>query len=281
MDRYDAPDAPRRGWVDALPDTLAMLVERWHLTDVGRPYQPGGVASWVAPVRDARGARAVLKVGWYHFEALHEADGLRAWDGNGAVRLVYSALIGDTNALLLEQCLPGRALSSETASVQDDVIVGLLSRLWIEPRPGHPFRPLQEMCDEWADEFEEKYAADPAFDRGMASAGMELFRELPSTADRAVLLCTDLHPDNILAAEREPWLVIDPKPYLGDPAYDVLQYMFDSRERLIADPFAFVRELAEPLALDRERLRLWLFARCVQEALDAPDLVQVAATLAP
>lgn len=281
MDRYDTADAPRRRWVDGLPETIEMLVSRWGLTDIGRPYQPGGVASWVAPVVARDGNPAVLKVGWYHFEALHEADGLRAWDGNGAARLIDAALIDDTNALLLERCQPGDPLSAQPAQVQDDVMVELFSRLWIEPAAGHPFRPLQEMCDAWADEFEEKYAADPAFDRGMATGGMELFRELPSNADRAVLLCTDLHPDNVLAAEREPWLMIDPKPYLGDPTYDVLQYMFDSRERLIADPFAFVRELSRRLDLDPERLRLWLFARSVQETLDAPDLVPVATALAP
>jgi streptomycin 6-kinase len=46
-----------------------------------------------------------------------------------------------------------------------------------------------------------------------------------------VLLCTDLHADNILAALRAPWLVIDPKPYAGDPAYDVRQHMRAARIR--------------------------------------------------
>jgi streptomycin 6-kinase len=46
-----------------------------------------------------------------------------------------------------------------------------------------------------------------------------LFRSLPCSADRSALLCTDIHPGNILASQREPWLAIDPKPYLGDPTY--------------------------------------------------------------
>jgi streptomycin 6-kinase len=41
------------------------------------------------------------------------------------------------------------------------------------------------------------------------------------TAPLEVLLATDLRAANILRAEREPWLVIDPKPFAGDPAYDV------------------------------------------------------------
>jgi len=50
------------------------------------------------------------------------------------------------------------------------------------------------------------------------------------------LLYTDLHGDNILAARRAPWLVIDPKPYVGDPAYDVLQHMLNCENRLAAGP---------------------------------------------
>lgn len=106
-------------------------------------------------------------------------------------------------------------------------MAGLLRRLWIQPPAGHPFRALESMCAWWADEFEDKYAAasGPRLDQGLARAGIELFRALPSTAERSVLLATDLHPDNVLAAEREPWLVIDPKPYVGDPTYDPLQHM--------------------------------------------------------
>ena len=30
----------------------------------------------------------------------------------------------------------------------------------------------------------------------------------------------DLHHDNIVSAQREPWLVIDPKGLVGDPGYE-------------------------------------------------------------
>jgi streptomycin 6-kinase len=38
--------------------------------------------------------------------------------------------------------------------------------------------------------------------RGLARAGITLFRELPGTAANQVLLCTDLHAENILVARR-------------------------------------------------------------------------------
>jgi streptomycin 6-kinase len=108
-----------------------------------------------------------------------------------------------------------------------------------------------------------------------------LFRELPRTAGSSALLLTDLHHDNVLAAEREPWLVIDPKPYVGDPAYDTLQHMINFPDRLAADAGGFADRMAGLLDLDARRVRLWLFARCVQESPQYPELRHVATALAP
>ncbi|MDQ3768196.1 MAG: aminoglycoside phosphotransferase family protein [Actinomycetota bacterium] len=275
----------RRAWMADLPLIVNDLARRWSL-DLDRPFQPGGSTSWVAPVRDPAGERLVLKVGWRHYEALHEADGLRAWNGNGVVRVVDSLDTAETSALLLEACEPGTPLSHAVAPAdQDAVVAGLLLRLWIEPPSSHRFRPLQSMCDSWADEFEVKYTAAAGrglqLDPGLVRAGIEMFRALPGTSERCVLLCTDLHSGNVLAARREPWLVIDPKPYVGDPTYDPLQHMLNFPGRLGADPTGFVRRMADLLDLDAQRLRQWLFARCVQESVDQPHLRSVAIALAP
>ena len=270
----------RETWLATLPVTVAELAHRWSLT-VGPPFQPGGQTAWVAPVRDAAGTEMVLKVGWLHTEALHEAEGLRAWDGQGAVRLHATEDLGDTVGLLLEACRPGTALASRPEPEQDLVVSDLLRRLWIAPPPGRPFRSLQVMCDQWADEFEMKVAGgSSSLGPGLAREGIGLFRSLPGTADREVLLCTDLHAENVLAAEREPWLVIDPKPYVGDPTYDPLQHLLNCEQRLRADPRGLVARLADLLDLDRDRLGLWLFARCVQESPDWPLVADVARLIA-
>jgi streptomycin 6-kinase len=271
----------RRNWVAGLPGTLAELADRWSLR-VGEPYQPGGLASWVAPVWDAAGRELVLKVGWHHVEAAHEADGLRAWHGAGAVLLHDAYVFGATSALLIERCRPGTTLKLAASEPEQDLVVaGLLQRLWTASPDAYPFRSLQVMCDEWASEFEHRLAASPGLlDWGLARAGMELFRALPATAEHQVLLCTDLHAGNILAAQREPWLMIDPKPYLGDPAYDLLQHLINCQERLVANPLRLVRRMAGLLALDADRVTRWLFARSVQESIDQPWLGHVAAALA-
>ena len=280
----DTSGSERQAWMAALPLVVDDLARRWRL-DLGRPFQPGGVASWVAPAHTEAGDLVVLKVGWCHDEALHEADGLRVWDGQGTVRIYDSVVVDTTSALLLEACEPGSALSQcMPPQEQDAVVAGLLRRLWIEPPTGHPFRTLQSMCDWWADEFEEKYAAVGSgvqLDPGLGRAGIELFRSLPGTAERTVLLCTDLHSGNILAAGREPWLAIDPKPYVGDPTYDPLQHMLNFPGRLLEDPVGFVQRMANLLDLDPGRLQLWLYARSVRESVDRPGLRDVLIELAP
>ena len=278
-------DAALRDWTTRLPQITADLARRWSLR-LGTPFQ-SGPASWVGPARTATGERVVLKAGWLHDEALHEADGLRVWAGHAAVRLLDSDTAGGTSALLLEACEPGTELAAALPEEERDVVIaGLLRRLWIEPPAGHPFRPLRQMCDDWAGRFVRDSAAARArgqeqLDPGIARAGIELFRQLPSTAEHAVLLCTDLHHHNVLAATREPWLVIDPKPYLGDPCYDVLQHMLNFPARLAADPAGFAGRMAALLDLDPERVRLWLFARCVQESADDAGLRAAAIALAP
>jgi streptomycin 6-kinase len=276
----DSPE--RKGWVEQLPEIVGGLAERWSL-DVGAPFQPGGQVSWVAPARDGAGRDLVLKVAWTHQEGRDEAAGLRVWAGDGAVQVFEVHVDGPTTALLLERCDPGTTCKSALVEQeQDEVVAGLLRRLWREPPAGHPFRPLVGMCDWWADEFEEDLAGEPdALDPGLARAGVELFRGLPRADVPQRLLVTDLHAENVLAAQREPWLIIDPKPYVGDPAYDVLQHMLNCRDRLFADPRALARRMADLAGLDAERVQLWLFARVVQQSVTIPWLRPLVPRLAP
>jgi streptomycin 6-kinase len=218
-------------------------------------------------------------------EADDEAAGLREWDGDGAIRVLADERpTRTTTALLLERCTPGSALSERPEEEQDVVIAGLLRRLWRRPSEASSFRSLQSMCDYWSDEFERKVAdgrsqAEP----DLAHQGAGLFRSLPGTAptDTQRLLCTDLHAGNVLAAEREPWLVIDPKPFVGDPTYDALQHLFNCHDRLVADPRGLVTRFAGLLGLDPGRLLVWLFARCVVESAELPWALGVARRIRP
>ncbi len=215
----------------------------------------------MAPVALADGTSAVLKLGVPHMEGEHEAHGLRFWSGDPAVRLLEAD--DDLGAMLLERCQPGTALRAKPEPEQDLVISGLLRRLWRSPSAPHPFRPLSALMKHWSDET----LADAAqwADAGLVREGLRLFEGLPRTAPTEVLLATDLHAGNVLQSKRMPWLVIDPKPFVGDPAYDSTQHLFNCDVRLHSDPNGMTRRMADLLGVDHERVRLWIFARAAAE----------------
>jgi streptomycin 6-kinase len=269
----------RGDWLAGLPGLVARIAAEWRI-EVGAPFLPGGTAAWVAPARDDAGSDFALKVGWPHPEAAHEADGLRAWDGAGAVRLCRASEQAEATVLLLERCRPGTQLRALPPEEHDLVMAGLLRRLWVRPPPGHGFRPLSDMCDYWASRYEGRSAAARnRLEAPLAKKGIRLLRELPRSGGDAVLLHTDLHAGNVLAAEREPWLAIDPKPYIGDPAYDVTQHIFNGVfiEQAAADTLA--AQMARLLDLDLNRILLWLFARAVEASPYWDGMPDLARTL--
>jgi len=253
----------------ALPDRVEELSARWRL-ELGEPFEPGGNCSWVAPGIDADGRDMVLKVAWKHTEALHEAEGLAALGGRGAAEVyAFDNIAEDTTAMLLERCRPGAELRERPEAEQHVVVTELLQCVWEVDLPAnHPFRPLSVMADDWTARAEARLAADPTrLDAGLAREGLGLFRELSRTGPTEVLLCTDLHAGNVLSGQRHPWLLIDPKPYVGDPHYDVLQHLLNCNESLQANPIDLLNRVADLAGLDAERVRQWLFARCVQQSL--------------
>ena len=247
----------RAAWLERLPDTIHDLERRWALT-VEAPFDgEAATASWVAPALLADGTSAVLKVGLPHMEAEHEVAGLRFWDGDPTVRLIESD--DDLGAMLLERAEPGTLLRELPEPEQDAVIAGLLHRLWRRPPEPHPFRPLSDLMAHWSQETQANAERWP--DAGIVREGLRLFTELPRSAPAEVLLATDLHAGNVVRAEREPWLVIDPKPFMGDAAYDATQHLLNCEARLFSNPDDTIRHFSDLLGVDHERVRLWTFAR--------------------
>jgi streptomycin 6-kinase len=256
----------RQEWLAGLPGAVRELEQRWEL-DLGQPFEREPGPSWVLPVTRKDGSDAMLKLGMPHMEARHEIDALRFWDGDGAVRLLEA----DThyNAMLMERCVPGTLLRTVPEPEQDEVIAGLLRRLWRVPALPHPFRPLAEMTAHWSRETRAQIERWP--DAGLVEEGLRLCEYLPRTASAPVLLATDLHAANVLRAEHEAWLVIDPKPFVGDAAYDTTQHLFNCSERLRADPKGTIHRFADLAGVDPERVHLWVFARAVIECDDFED----------
>lgn len=259
------------------------LTERWSLHP-GPPFDHDLVScSWVATVVRDDGTSAVLKLGMPHTEGAHEIEGLRLWNGSPTVQLLEAD--DALGAMLLERCHPGYMLRSEPEHQQDEVIAALLKRLWqvpTSPDTLHRFRHLSEMLEPWRRETLAREEHWP--DVGLVREGLRVMQELESPSPTDTLLATDLHAGNVLRSEREPWLVIDPKPFIGDRAYDLVQHLHNCEARLHRDPIGMVKKLADLADVDRERLQLWTFARAAADPRDDWSnmlWMSIAKTLAP
>ena len=201
------------------------------------------------------GDDAVLKIQFPHRESEHEAEALRVWNGDGAVRLLDHD--PELDALLLERCIPGTSLEGVDPELALDVVIGLLPRL--SKAAGAPFRALADEAAWWL-ESEDEWAVEPE----LRDAAAEALRELAPTQSEQVLLHQDLHGDNVLAAQREPWLVIDPKPLTGErefAAAPIIRSFEFGHSR--AHVLSRLDRLCSRLDLDRERARRWALAQTV------------------
>lgn len=252
----------RTAWLERLPDVVRNLEQKWALTPDSPLDGEEPSCAYVAAMRSANNTPVVLKIAIPHIEGEHEIQGLRFWEGEPTVRLL--AADDDLGAMLLERCRPGTTLRTSLPEFDQDVVISdLLRRLWRSPSTPHRFRPLSTLMEYWTNETLAQ--AEHWSDAGLVREGLQLVKELPLSAPRAVVLATDLHAGNVLRAERKPWLVIDPKPFLGDPAYDATQHLLNCRTRLRSDPDRTIRRFAELLGVEFERVRLWTFARAAAE----------------
>jgi streptomycin 6-kinase len=236
-------------WRANVAELVTDCCERWDLRRAGEPYTPGA-AGYVTRVERADGTPAVLKIFWPHREAEQEADALERWDGDGAVRLL--ARDDERSALLLECCEPGSFLSTHDDPL--GVLVELLPRLW---RSGSGFRPLADEAGWW---LEHDLTEVP--DKRLRDAAVHYLRELVPTQGEQVLLHQDLHGENVLAAQREPWLAIDPKPLAGEREFSVAPIVRSSElGHSKRDALYRLDRLCSELDLDRDRALGWTIAQ--------------------
>jgi streptomycin 6-kinase len=239
---------------------LHECAEEWQL-HLGEPFSGGYASRVVTAATLLDGTEVVLKLQLPHRESEHEAAALRHWDGDGAIRLL--AYDPERDALLLERCLPGTQLSELQQDAALDVFVQLLPRLF---KAAHEhFRALAEEADWWAEDLEAKWQSDgQPFERRLLDTALDALRTLPASQGEQVLLHQDLHAGNVLRAEREPWLVIDPKPLTGEREFAVAPIvrgleLGGGRRNVLHRLDRLVGELG----LDRERARLWSLAQTV------------------
>jgi streptomycin 6-kinase len=257
------------GWLNRLPVLIAECEERWSL-EVDSPF-PELSFNYVAPALRADGTSAVLKLSFPEDPGFEkEAEALRVFSGRGAARLLE--LDRDRGVMLLERLDPGVPLTAVRDNEEATTIAAnVLRRLWRPVPQDHPF-PL---VSDWARGFDRLRRSFGGGTGPMPAALVEeaegLFAELLASQGEPVLLHGDLHHHNVLTAQREPWLAIDPKGVVGEPAYDTAALLHNPVELLERPRPGKVLErrialLSEELGLDRERVRGWGVAQAVLAA---------------
>lgn len=252
------------GWLDGLPLLVDEVVRDWGLTYDGPPRH--GFASLVAPVRTPTHGPAMLKLTFSgDEESLHEAVALQHWNGRGTVRLLRAD--PHRRALLLER-LHTEDLTSVDVEEACDVVAGFYARLHVPALP--QLRPVASYVERWIDDLATLPRNAPIprrFVEQAASLGRELVAD---GGDRMVH--GDLHYENVLAGDREPWLIIDPKPMAGDPHYEPAPLLWNRwhdlggggtrREAVRSRLFTVV----DAAGMDEARARAWVVVRAVLNA---------------
>jgi streptomycin 6-kinase len=248
-------------WVESLPGLVDELLARWRCTPTAR-VRYGGVGIILA-VRRHDGSPAVVKVSFPHPGNVYEPHAFAVWDGRGAVRLYER---DDAHFAMLVEAGEWQTLDDLGDVDQATAMLGHLARLLAVPAP--PTLPrLSALAEEWEDTLA-KDAEDlghPLSKQAMAAAFTtlrDLCRHQPET-----MVHGDLHFGNVVRAVREPWLVIDPKGYVGDLAFDALTVLVrgvdslrkaDDLEAEVRRRLAIFSDAAE---IERERVVRWVQAR--------------------
>jgi streptomycin 6-kinase len=286
----DAFGADGRRWLARLPALTAAVARDWGIT-LAAPYPLS--FNFVAPGRRADGTPVVLKLGVP--QAGHvavEADALGFFAGDGAVRVLERD--DARGALLLERADPGDPLSSLVAADDERataVLIEVMRRLHRPAPPGLALPELAARQATFAAHLARYPGADHPFPRHLVQQAAGLLRELCESAERRVVLHGDLHHDNVLAAGREPWLVIDPHGVLGDPGYEIGAALYNplGYEAVLPLLPGRIEQFADGLAMPVDRVVAWGFVQAVlcevwgAEGGDpAPgQALQVALTLQP
>lgn len=247
-------------WLDSLPQLVEGCVHDWALT-LGMPFVPGSIA-WVAPAELPDGTRAVLKVNFPEAESEHEADALAFWGGVGAVQLL--AHDGDRRALLIARCEPGGQLwSVEDEEVAYRISSGVFRKLWRKVGADGTFRLLSDEAVRWAQGLPARWAHHgKPFSRRLVEEATGIAVELAQSQPDQVLCHQDVHGGNVLSAG-EAWLAIDPKPVIGERAFDLASSLRDRRATLLRSPqprqvvARRLDQFVSELGVDRARARGW------------------------
>ena len=253
-------------WLADLPRIIDDCRNRWSLT-LGSIY-PELSYHCIADVVLPDGTKAILKLGVPRPELTREIEALRFNDGRGSVLLLEGD--PDTGAMVLERLVPGTQLKA----LEDDdeataLAASVMNRLWRPLPKKHPFRRVELWAAGLSKLRQHFDGGTGPFAKHLVEKAETFFEELLASSSEAVLIHGDLHHENILAAQREPWLAIDPKGVAGEREYEVGALVRNPMPEVASRPnlknilAQRLDILADECGFDRKRIWGWSLAQAV------------------
>ncbi len=275
-----------RKWLGVLPALLADYAMRWGLT-LEAPFENLSY-NYAAPARCANGSLSVLKLGFPNIELRTEIAALRHFDGQGSVRLLEAD--EENCAMLLERIIPGETLWDVDDEIATALLLDVMPQLWKPYFGEYPFPSTADWGRRFARLLERHDGKTGKLDKRTVEKAEKLFFELLASSAEPVLLHGDLHHDNLLSAECQPYVAIDPKGVLGEPCYEVGAFLRNPMPGLLEkeEPRGLMQRrvdmIVERLGFDRQRVIGWGMSQAVLSAIwcdeDGVDCADMAMKIA-
>jgi len=260
-------DTDRAKWLEQLPDILAACARHWDLTIETPMTEEYAIMSYncITPARQTNRSEVILKIGprdQGEDLIIREGSVLKLCNGRGTVKLLGDR--PDLGALLLERVRPGTPLGLQTNDEENTrIAVRVMKRFWQPVPESHSFFPMSYEMDGFQERRIQNNGSTAPLPSRLVERAEAYFAELTQSSTEAVVLHGDLHHWNILKADREPWLAIDPKGYFGDPGYEVGAFLAnhpdascDGLDKRTLETRR-IDVLVEELGFERERIIKW------------------------
>ena len=227
------------------------------------------------------GVRVVLKISKTRGDESHSGKVLRAFAGDGAVRVYES----ETDAVLLERLEPGYALVDLVKRGEDEEAIRIFAQVIAKLAHHEPPEECPTVAG-WGRGFDRYLeSGDQQIPRAVVHEARDIYNDLTSTQRTQMLLHGDLQHYNVLFDNDRGWVAIDPKGVVGELEYELGALLRNPVElpELYTNPAVFNRRveiLANLLELDPSRIRAWSYSQSVLSEIwdleDGPQKAQKA-----
>ncbi len=256
-------------WIERVPHIIRKYEQKWSI-QVGDPFELS--YNYVAPAVTSNDTRVVLKIGFpTDKEFKTEIEVLKIFNGAAITKLLKADV--ENAVLLLERLDPGKSVDTlENDKQETKIIASVMKKLWKPAPRDHTFPTVTDWFKGFARLREKFNKTSGPLPQKLFDNAEELFQHLLKTTTEEYLLHGDLHHGNVLSAQREPWLAIDPKGVVGDRVYETAALLHNPADLLKRENPKKILEkriniLSEELSFDRDRILKWGIAHTVLSAI--------------